>query len=388
MENKKLIENPINIYDFQPEKNEKRFFVDSFRMLIPERLVKSFDIAPNLLISSHGEILEEFKKLSGKLEIEIGNKATATIYYLIHDFYLNKKHEKLFIVLFSAKAAGSRYFEGITLETIIFVLETLKRKKIIVLHDYTKPTLNEITVKDVDICFNEIMRSSEIKNHLTQLKNCIKNKKTSDLARGFKLTNSKQAQMLQINRRAASTIEKPFFKIYNKSLEIIYKSETIFSNFQHDIIKQCQQKENDYNVIHLTEFGTPAQLNDAKFSILRYEYTLRNEKHLNKYAIKHTLIDFLETKQNIYFNAAKDIFMKIFMFEDEITDNEINKELTPSKKVLIQAIRLIMKSKKDKKLDMSDIDYLLKTNLNDRFAYARMEKHVRNCYILADEAMF
>ena len=332
--------NPVNIYDFYPE-DKQRFFVDSFRMLIPENLIKSFNIPETMLVSTEGEILEEFKKISGKLEIKTGKQSTATIYYLIHDYYFSGSRTRLFVILMSAKAAGKDYFNGINLDSILYVLETLKRQKIIILNDYTPETLNKITVKDVDICTNQIINAEQIKPLLVDLKHLLKVKTSQDLARGFKLTDSKKAQMLQVNRRAASTPQKPFFKIYNKTKEIAYKNENLFVEFPEIIHEQITAAAADYEKIkYRTHFKNINFSDVPELHILRYEFTLRNEQHLLKYGIKHNLIDFLETTQTTYFNAFKDIFLLMFNYDTEIKNMEIDNNLTPTDLIILEFIKI------------------------------------------------
>lgn len=333
--------NPVNIYDFLPDAEKPRFFIDSFRMLIPENLVKDYNIPETMLVSTEGEILEEFKKISGKLEIATGKTSTASIYYLIHDFYFSGSRTRLFVILMSAKAAGKDYFNGITKQSILYVLETLKRKNIIILNDYSDESLNKITVKDVDICTNQVINAEQIKPLLIDLKHLLKVKTSQDLARGFKLTDSKKAQMLQINRRAASTPKKPFFKIYNKTKEIAYKAENLFIEYPEIIHNEINAAAAEYEKIkYRTHFKNINFSDVPELHILRYEFTLRNEYHLHKYGIKHNLIDFLDATQETYFAAFKDIFLLLFQYDTEIKNMEIDNNLTPTDLIILEFIKI------------------------------------------------
>ena len=360
--------------------------IDSLRIVIDISLIKNYDIPNTYIINSNGEIIKEFKKLSGVLNFTNKDNHKYKLYYLLHRYRLNKNYPEQikFIILLSSKINAKKYLEdGLTYENILFVFEELNRLNILELKSYTKKTFAEIDIKDLDICFDVSMTQNEVLPLLKRYDNAIKQGKSKKLAKGSQLTNRKNSQMLQVNRREQSTFANPFFKIYNKTKEFEFKthkgSETIYSIYgqyfnsfhkitTHELKPSFNKNLNDPELeVELIYFDpdTKIQYDNSDHVFLRYEYTIRNYIDFEKYKLQHKLFYIFHLKQNKLIQTYNTIVDQIFYLDkiDTIVEDkkiiiaDMYETLNPNDVILCEILTdLIYARKKAKLPKLNDYD--------------------------------
>lgn len=261
------------------------FIVDSLRLRIPADKLLHINIPALYVVNDYGEIIKEFKTTA----LPVTYKKT-TIYINRQKKILRGKLYDYVNIMFSARVNISDrhnlkgYFSGISINTVKKVLNFLKTEKIINFNEST--IYNEILVADVDICYNvllpdiEALRLLNGKNELLYHFERLKRKfiQSNKISCGCQIYSSDKNFGLQVNNRDYATAERPFFKIYDKSIELFrsgrFQILDIFSGKEYEFLKENK--------------------------IIRWEITVKNKKFFDKFNLSNYLPEFLIDVANNY----------------------------------------------------------------------------------------
>lgn len=255
-----------NIQKNIPKKQiTKDFCVDSFKLLVDQDVFTSINIPKNLkLIDNNGEVIDEFKKNSIRVQFN-----GTDIYIGAYAKKLRDVEYKKVCILFSAKASGLNYFNGITKETVYEVLYHLQSIGRIEFDDIEK-VYKAIYVRDLDIKKDYIL-PLEYKERIQSVNKHLKNVFNHNPER---CTIARKNIGLQANYRDNSSYTKPFCKFYDKYSEIVKRNPDLYNNLHTDIRQELQ-----LNFVY------------------RWEFTLKNKDYFTKFAISDRLEDVLELEQ-------------------------------------------------------------------------------------------
>jgi hypothetical protein len=242
-----------------------KFYIDKDKfdeVLIPENFT--------LTDSDTGELIDEFKKSS------------LAIPYKNHKIYISNvvkqlgtEGRKMYIdkvlIYFPAKISDN-YFNGISKDDVIGVLEYLRSKSYLKFNDIEK-ILGEIWLKDLDVKLDlklKIGDRLDIKEYNANLKDRFNG--NDDDCKLF--DSKKQGFGIQCWNRTTSSVTKPFFKFYDKSKEI--KKDLEFFN------------------------KLPISVKDELIDnfVYRFEFTMKDSSFFKKYGISNKLIDLFEVTQD------------------------------------------------------------------------------------------
>jgi len=299
----------------RPKVDSLKIYVDTkyLKLLLPDNLI---------LIDEEGNIYEEFKHRALKLTYNnnyiyishvIRTLTTKNEIKIYDDFYL----------LLSSKVEQADYFNGVQLDTIKNIFEFLKQEKYIEFDD-VEIIMENCKITDVDICIDYHFKKTNyllIKKFLIDTSNMYNLSKA--LNTGVKLFLKKNQLGLEVNHRKTALQSRPYFKIYNKSLEM-------------------QQKHPDtFNCI-AGKYPSKAEIifNDL---IIRVELTFKNSKHLKHYGLSNYLLKFYEHLKTPEFCSKFQEIKKDFFnlnFRDCKNKRNIN-ELSPNSLIMSRLINYI-----------------------------------------------
>lgn len=196
--------------------------IDSLKIRIPLRRVEVTNptLLGNVVVQEidqeTGEFLDsKFKQRAvkfGEAEGCIGYELKA----LIYREQTLKGSDDFLTLLVSSKALESQYLSGITASTLPTLLATLNRLDIgaISIED-----LLEAKVSDIDFKRDWVAHKEEMHSELKHWEPDYKPSQKKGVFLEYK--NSKKIHMLRVNdRHSSSHIGRPFFKVYNKQMEL------------------------------------------------------------------------------------------------------------------------------------------------------------------------
>lgn len=245
-----------------------KYCVDSFKLLIDSSCFTKINIPKDYLLidKETGDVLREFKANSLLLEYN-GNNVYLGVFRKV---LRGRNIDKVFIY-FTSKIANN-YFNGITKETVLKVLEFLREIGRLEFSD-TLNIYNALYVKDLDIKIDHVIK----RKHITQIEDWqtrLKNYFAGEASLCMIYNSQEKGLGLQCNHRDRSTITKPYMKFYHKSRELRGKSSEFFKTLPKEI--QAEVIDN---------------------FIYRYEFTLKDKKYCEKFNISNRLADTLEVAQ-------------------------------------------------------------------------------------------
>jgi hypothetical protein len=247
-----------------------KFSIDSCCIRLPLNEVKILDSKIEALlitiVEDTGEIVRT--EMSNRIVREdrgIKSKFSIEIQYNIRNF-----REEHLVITINSKMLKRRYFEGLTLDNISEVHKYLMEQEAV---SFSLETM--LTAQVVDIDFKRdftAKRESVVKALKVMYDNAKPQIEVNKGALKFGLNKGYSGDNigLQFNRRETTSISTaPFMKIYNKTGDLITKS-------------------NIFALEHLEEIP-----ND----LWRTEFTIKNKKHLAMYKMSNTLGGLLNTPQ-------------------------------------------------------------------------------------------
>jgi hypothetical protein len=252
--------------------NIGKYLIDSAKFYIDKDKFDEVLIPENFTLtdSDTGELIDEFKKSS------------LAIPYKNHKIYISNVVKQLgtegcktyidkVLIYFPAKISDN-YFNGISKEDFIGVLEYIRSKGYLKFNDIEK-ILGEFYVKDLDIKLDlklKIGDRLDIKEYNGNLKDRFNG--NDDDCKLF--DSKKQGFGIQCWKRESASITKPFFKFYDKSKEI--KKDLEFFN------------------------KLPISVKDELINnfVYRFEFTMKDSSFFKKYGISNKLINLFEVTQD------------------------------------------------------------------------------------------
>jgi len=240
-----------------------KYFIDSAKFFVDSDKFQEHRI-PNKFIlvdSETGETLDEFKRSSLQIEYKNHKIYIANIVRHLKQMSIDKV-----LIYFSSKVAGDDYFGGIKKHHLIEVLEFIKEKGYLKFESANE-IYKHIYVKDLDIKFDYKLKKSdkdELREHQLNLKDRFNGHDDY-----FHIFDSiKQGFGIATYSREKGTYAKPFLKFYDKSMELL----TVAKNFE--LVKA---------------FSYELQQEIRNNFIYRYEFTIRDKKHFDKFEISNRL---------------------------------------------------------------------------------------------------
>lgn len=287
--------------------------IDSGKFYFDKDLFKSVTIPDKFILtdSESGEIVDEFKKHS--LSLSFGT----------HKLYISNivkelgKHNHKFrvekvMVYFSPKIRGNNYFGGIDRQTIEDVLYFLKEKQYLSFDDIDK-IIEGCYVKDLDVKIDRDLPKDN-KEYIEEYYKSLKDRFNGnpDNYRHFQNKN-KEGHGIVVNNRNTSTTKKPFFKFYDKTLELKTTKNKEFYDHIDDSIKEM------LNSIFLW----------------RFEFQLKDKRHFDYYGISNKLVDIWEIPQSKWAYIGKSMLNMVFQRQTRVVDTT---KLKIMDRVLINSI--------------------------------------------------
>jgi len=184
--------------------------------------------------------------------------------------------EKFLLIGISSKILETKYLEGITSENIRLIYDRLQKQNQ-ALFSYDDFLNGECT----DVDFKKDVRCHEFQKVKSILSNMTK--KTGKYGNGARSFNKKDNSGIQWSDRRTGTPANPYFKLYNKKIELETKSVFFYDEFI---------KDQEYNLSGL----------------IRIEYTIKNKKHFRESGVEGTrLTSLLQLNEEVKNDMLKKI---------------------------------------------------------------------------------
>lgn len=250
----------------------EKYYIDSGKFYIDRSVFDEVLIPENFALTDTdtGQLIDEFKKSS------------LSIPYKNHKIYisnvikqLGNRDRKLLVekvlIYFPAKISDN-YFYGISKNDIIGVLEYLKEIGYLKFTKVDK-IFNAIHVKDLDIKKDSKLKISD-RLDIKEYNKILKDRFVGTSEHWHSFDSQKQGFGIQCWNRNRSSLTKPFFKFYDKSVEI--KKDLSF--FQ----------------------SLPVEVSDEVNSnfIYRFEFTMKDNTFFKKYGLSNRLAEIFEVTQD------------------------------------------------------------------------------------------
>ena len=328
--------------------------IDSLKLRIPISQLSSFDSALNAEFETTNittsEIIKTFKQTSKKYYCE-GYSFYASISNVRHRGF---EFEDCITVLINSKQLESRYFEGITLDSIELIYD-----KIIELGIFNCDFDIFLRGVPTDIDFKKDYEM-EMDEYKEIINGCsIMSKNSAEVDIGKRLHKGKNNLGISWGKRESTKyISNPFLKIYHKGLEFI--------------ADETEKGSKEFKDLYLNHIDTS--------KIIRIEPTVKNKRHLEslKLGLKYfTLFDLLsmKPKQNDWIitsavNKHLSNRTKRMIFKDKI-------ELSPKLQFELDAL-LLCTSELNWSLVRS-LDYFT-NKVTDKNTKSRLKKRLKGLY--------
>lgn len=295
--------------------------VDSFKIIFDKDIFKGLYIPEKyFLIDENGDILQELKKKG----YEVPFNEFTSIFIANYTKQLRGITYNKVVILFSSKVCRN-YFDGIKITDIENILIFLKNKKILDF-DNTEDLLKNGHFNDLDICKDIVFSNDDKHKLISNFKEQVKQYKgDKKIGSGIKFYNNFKNFGLEVNHRSASSLAKPFFKIYDKNLELRKKHINFF-----------------YSLPENLRWFIETNL------IIRFEFTLKNKNYFDKFNISNNIIKFYDII-NYDQEKLKEIqqyFINANFIKKIIVKNRNN--LTPLQQVIANLLLLNMDENKNK----------------------------------------
>lgn len=338
-----------NIYD-----NFGIYQIDTGRFYFDKDLFNSVSVPDKFILTDaeSGEIVDEFKRNS--LSLPFG---THKIYITNVVKTLGKDNHRFLVekvmIYFSPKIRGNEYFGGIDRKTLEEVLYFLKEKGYISFDNIDK-IIEGCYVKDLDIKIDwNLPKQSkeEIEEYYKSLKDRFNG--NPDDFRHFQ-NKRKEGHGIVCNNRNTSTTKKPFFKFYDKSIELKTRANEDFYTILDPEIKE----------VLVNNF------------IWRYEFQLKDKRHFEYYGLSNRFIDIIAIPQSKWKYVGKSILGKAFQKQTRVVDTS---KLKLMDKAQINLITYLLYSGKS----YGAIQQLYMKSAHTKHEKYRMKKQFDKYYTMA-----
>lgn len=232
--------------------NLEEISIDSCKLTIPLSLVKSYNYQLNReWITVDKETLSEIDSEFKKKRIAYYGKGF-TVYASIQENRLISKgyYSDCIVLLINSKHLGSRYFEGITLNTLPIIHNLLVNELKIL--DCSFDSLLSASITDIDFKKDYLI---DFDNYKELIKGCkAMTKPSNNKDKGCRDFTGKTNYGIEWSVRETNKyLTNPYVKIYHKGLELIYNSDEWYD-------------------IYLPYLDVS--------NVMRIEVTIKNKKHL------------------------------------------------------------------------------------------------------------
>jgi len=274
--------------------------IDSAKFYFDRDIFKSVSIPEKFILTDadSGEIIEEFKKNSLSLPFE-GHKVY--ISNVVKQLTSSKNtilYEKV-MVYFSPKIRGNEYFKGIDLLTLREVLYFLRSRGYL---DFNTNNLTRIIencyLKDCDMRIDFVLPKDSGEDVEDYYK-CLKDRFNGNPGNFRHFANKKkEGHGIVVNNRNNGGIKNPFFKFYDKGLELkTEKNREFYDNFNDDIKEFLRQNY-----------------------ILRFEYQIKDNRMFKYYGLSNKFVDIIKVPQSKWEYIRKSILHKVFTPQTRVID--------------------------------------------------------------------
>tara|TARA_B100000768_G_scaffold76893_1_gene73278 strand:+ start:292 stop:1353 length:1062 start_codon:yes stop_codon:yes gene_type:complete len=199
--------------------------IDSLKIRIPLFLLDSYDTTiidtQRILHVATGELDEEFKKTKKRFEFD-------TFYLDANIFNVNST--ECLILLVNSKQLGSKYFKGITPETIKTIYNLLIERNIL---QCSFNTFLKASATDTDFKKDFVLPLTDYKEMIDGMEKMTKS--STDRDRGKRRHRGKNNIGIEFSKRVGATISNPFTKVYYKQKELETNSWEFTDRYLTDI---------------------------------------------------------------------------------------------------------------------------------------------------------
>src|SRR5699024_2990055 len=326
------------------------YSIDSFIVRIPLSKVKIADSELNqsiLRISKEtGECLNEERITRKYVETGKGVKVTIQVKTIRDKVRGRYKYSTYLVIKCTSKLLKERYFEGINHSTIYKYWEALQALNVA---HFSFDVFMRASITDLDIKRDFRLEPTEYKALIESLK--VLAKPSIYQAQGIKFFNQKGNTGIQFSARETATPANPYLKIYNKKTELEVRSTEFRNTYLRDV-----DLENLY----------------------RFEFTLKNAKHMKMYEIEpNNLANFMhlfifDEEQGRIQRMAKDIWNK---HVNPIQPTVSTEKESSLKRVYLKTIPLLLAQNYPKSWIVEHF-----TNDMDRAGRSRHKKIIEECF--------
>lgn len=323
---------------------QNQFVVDSLKIRIPlsevEIINPSIEGKWLLLNDITGEIIpSHFKKQAYSI-----NDNGIHIYFAKEKFLVSKGNQVEFLVmLITSKLLKERYLEGITFDNIRIIYELLISYKVV---KFSYDSFISGDVTDVD--FKKDKQGTNVSKYIRYCSHITKEK---SLVRKYE---RKENKGIQWSVRDTTKLSEPFWKIYDKGINLKYKEVKFYEEYLKDT-------ESDNTLDNL----------------MRIEYTIKNKKHFRKYDIESTsLKDILNLSNKLKEAMFQDTVSKHLDIFD-IKQTQIREGLMPNQVIELTAMDIIIQGKlygSEKLID------LLTKGIENKSQRSKKKKELKELY--------
>jgi hypothetical protein len=206
--------------------------VDSTKIRIPLEYV---DIISDDLVSDFsyinldtGEVDEESFKKNCKSVLENG---ISTRYAIETQQTKERASKKFLVVLLTSKILGSKYFEGIDVNTLKLAYDNLMSHNVV---RFTFDVFKAAECTDTDFKKDSVVKPTLYSNALNHLRKISKPSKLN--GKGYRYFSSKDNKGISYSDRKTTSFKtNPFLKIYHKQKELENRSFTFSDKYLNDI---------------------------------------------------------------------------------------------------------------------------------------------------------
>jgi len=286
--------------------------IDSLKLRIPFDQVKILDYKLEDTLTSHWESTGELNETKKPNQVptikedEFGNHIYSYKWSIVSQTLERGRTNKFLRIGLNTKALHQHYFKGISRDTVKFLYKQLMAEKKVYFsfETFLKADCTDIDFKK-DIVCDAFAQSTKRLDEMTK-----PHRKSSKGAERF---NKKWNKGIMWSTRKKATPGNPFFKIYDKHLMCVAKSndpdQTAMRHFYNQYLK--------------------GGLDDVKYRV-RIEYNLKDKKHLQKCGIAtQTFKDLLFLTQDEK-NKVLESIVKTHMLPPIMQTQKPKTDLKPS----------------------------------------------------------
>lgn len=292
--------------------HQNHISVDSTKIRIP---LESVEVLSDDLISDFsyinldtGEVDADIFKKSCKSIIENG---ISTRYAIETQQTKERVSKKFLVVLLSSKILGSKYFQGIDVNTLKLAYDNLMRHNVV---SFTFDVFKAAECTDTDFKKDSVVKSTLYSNALNHLRKISKPSKLN--GKGYRYFSSKDNKGISYSDRKTTSFKtNPFLKIYHKQKELENRSVVFSKKY--------------LNAINFVD-------------LVRIETTVKSKAHFRTFGIETTRLSDLvnlpqEKKQQIMQKALS------CHLEPRTAPIKDNTKLTPTETAFYSLFNQLMK---------------------------------------------